>query len=187
MLSSWGHHLILLPNATCDLRALAGWGAPPLCVHLRSLVRSSGGDAIWFVNILGAQLLTRLESARRSQAPPPLRPDHRVALRWRPVSHTSPPGAGGALTVPPPSRIRKGFPCEARVVARILPQFLDDFFPPQDVMNKVIGEFLSNQQPYPQFMATVVYKVGAATASTHLGQAGPGPSHCLKGDLWLCQ
>ncbi|XP_053560168.1 huntingtin [Bombina bombina] len=56
-------------------------------------------------------------------------------------------------------RIRKGFPFEARVVAKILPQFLDDFFPPQDVMNKVIGEFLSNQQPYPQFMATVVYKV----------------------------
>lgn len=56
-------------------------------------------------------------------------------------------------------RIRKGLPSEARVVSRILPQFLDDFFPPQDVMNKVIGEFLSNQQPYPQFMANVVYKV----------------------------
>ncbi|XP_023820147.1 huntingtin isoform X4 [Oryzias latipes] len=56
-------------------------------------------------------------------------------------------------------RIRKGFPSEARVVSRILPQFLDDFFPPQDIMNKVIGEFLSNQQPYPQFMATVVYRV----------------------------
>uniref|UniRef100_A0A8C9ZP28 Huntingtin n=1 Tax=Sander lucioperca TaxID=283035 RepID=A0A8C9ZP28_SANLU len=56
-------------------------------------------------------------------------------------------------------RIRKGLPSEARVVSRILPQFLDDFFPPQDVMNKVIGEFLSNLQPYPQFMATVVYKV----------------------------
>ncbi|XP_039217435.1 huntingtin isoform X2 [Crotalus tigris] len=56
-------------------------------------------------------------------------------------------------------RIRKGFPFEARVVTRILPQFLDDFFPPQDVMNKVIGEFLSNQQPYPQFMAKVLYKV----------------------------
>ncbi|XP_013873563.1 huntingtin isoform X2 [Austrofundulus limnaeus] len=56
-------------------------------------------------------------------------------------------------------RIRKGLPSEARVVSRILPQFLDDFFPTQDVMNKVIGEFLSNQQPYPQFMATVVYKV----------------------------
>lgn len=60
-------------------------------------------------------------------------------------------------------RIRKGLPSEARVVARILPQFLDDFFPPQDVMNKVIGEFLSNQQPYPQFMATVVYKVSSST------------------------
>ncbi|KAL7976412.1 hypothetical protein Chor_015476 [Crotalus horridus] len=56
-------------------------------------------------------------------------------------------------------RIRKGFPFEARVVTRILPQFLDDFFPPQDVMNKVIGEFLSNQQPYPQFMAKVLYKI----------------------------
>ncbi|KAF2983101.1 hypothetical protein EK904_011151 [Melospiza melodia maxima] len=63
-------------------------------------------------------------------------------------------------------RIRKGFPFEARVVARILPQFLDDFFPPQDVMNKVIGEFLSNQQPYPQFMATVVYKVFQTLHST---------------------
>lgn len=45
------------------------------------------------------------------------------------------------------------------MVARVLPQFLDDFFPPQDVMNKVIGEFLSSQQPYPQLMATVVYQV----------------------------
>ncbi|XP_057402207.1 huntingtin isoform X2 [Balaenoptera acutorostrata] len=63
-------------------------------------------------------------------------------------------------------RIRKGFPCEARVVARILPQFLDDFFPPQDIMNKVIGEFLSNQQPYPQFMATVVYQVLQTLHST---------------------
>lgn len=32
-------------------------------------------------------------------------------------------------------------------------------------MNKVIGEFLSNQQPYPQFMATVVYKVSSITGT----------------------
>lgn len=63
-------------------------------------------------------------------------------------------------------RIRKGFPCEARVVARVLPQFLDDFFPPQDVMNKVIGEFLSSQQPYPQLMAGVVYQVFQTLHST---------------------
>lgn len=55
------------------------------------------------------------------------------------------------------------------MVARILPQFLDDFFPPQDVMNKVIGEFLSNQQPYPQFMATVVYKVSSTTGTSCVG------------------
>ncbi|XP_053779195.1 huntingtin isoform X3 [Desmodus rotundus] len=63
-------------------------------------------------------------------------------------------------------RVRKGFPCEARVVARILPQFLDDFFPPQDVMNKVIGEFLSSQQPYPQLMATVLHQVFQTLHST---------------------
>nr|XP_006822985.1 PREDICTED: huntingtin [Saccoglossus kowalevskii] len=56
-------------------------------------------------------------------------------------------------------RIRKGFPSEARVIARILPTFLIDFFPPQDIMNKVIGEFLSSQQPHPQLMARVVFKV----------------------------
>lgn len=72
-------------------------------------------------------------------------------------------------------RIRKGFPCEARVVARVLPQFLDDFFPPQDVMNKVIGEFLSSQQPYPQFMATVVYQVRGRGRAPRLGAGPPAP------------
>ncbi|XP_022080674.1 huntingtin-like isoform X2 [Acanthaster planci] len=56
-------------------------------------------------------------------------------------------------------RIRKGYPSEARAVAQILPACVSDFFSPQDVMNKVIGEFLSNQQPHPQLMATVVFKV----------------------------
>lgn len=64
------------------------------------------------------------------------------------------------------------------MVARILPQFLDDFFPPQDVMNKVIGEFLSNQQPYPQFMATVVYKVWGRAGR---GSAGGLPDSRLLG------
>lgn len=46
-------------------------------------------------------------------------------------------------------------------------------------MNKVIGEFLSNQQPYPQFMATVVYKVrvylhcGARTEQEDEGGLSP--------------
>ena len=56
-------------------------------------------------------------------------------------------------------RIRKGFRSEAKLVAEILPVVLDDFFPPTDVMNKVIGEFLSSQQPHPELMASVLYKV----------------------------
>lgn len=59
------------------------------------------------------------------------------------------------------------------MVSRILPQFLDDFFPPQDVMNKVIGEFLSNQQPYPQFMATVVYKVSSLAGTFYASFTRP--------------
>jgi hypothetical protein len=56
-------------------------------------------------------------------------------------------------------RIKKGYPYEARVITRVLPAFLADFFPPQDIMNKVIGEFISSQQPYPQLIAKVVFQV----------------------------
>ena len=58
-------------------------------------------------------------------------------------------------------RIRKGVPSEARVVARVLPPLLLDFFPAQEIMNKVIGEFLSCQQPHPELMAQVLFKVRA--------------------------
>ncbi len=44
-------------------------------------------------------------------------------------------------------------------MSEILPIVLGDFFPPTDVMNKVIGEFLSSQQPHPELMASVLYKV----------------------------
>uniref|UniRef100_T1IW53 Huntingtin n=1 Tax=Strigamia maritima TaxID=126957 RepID=T1IW53_STRMM len=56
-------------------------------------------------------------------------------------------------------RIKKGYPNEAEVVSRVLPIFLMDFFPPSDIMNKVIGEFISNQQPHPQMLASVVFNV----------------------------
>ncbi|KAK7109044.1 hypothetical protein V1264_013160 [Littorina saxatilis] len=56
-------------------------------------------------------------------------------------------------------RIKRGYPYEARVITRLLPAFLADFFPPQDIMNKVIGEFLSSQQPYPHLIAKVVFQV----------------------------
>lgn len=56
-------------------------------------------------------------------------------------------------------RIKRGYPFEADLISQILPGFLGEFFPAQDILNKVIGEFLSNQQPYPQFLAAVLFKV----------------------------
>ncbi|KAH6947392.1 hypothetical protein HPB50_018547 [Hyalomma asiaticum] len=56
-------------------------------------------------------------------------------------------------------RIKRGYPFEADLISQILPGFLGEFFPAQDILNKVIGEFLSNQQPYPQFLAAVLFKL----------------------------
>lgn len=56
-------------------------------------------------------------------------------------------------------RIKRGYPFEADLISQILPGFLGEFFPAQDILNKVIGEFLSNQQPHPQFLAAVLFKV----------------------------
>ena len=64
-------------------------------------------------------------------------------------------------------RIRKGVPSEAKVVARVLPPLLLDFFPAQEIMNKVIGEFLSSQQPHPELMAQVLFKVNTCRMLLH--------------------
>ncbi|XP_076357189.1 huntingtin isoform X3 [Tachypleus tridentatus] len=56
-------------------------------------------------------------------------------------------------------RIRRGYPFEAEVICRVLPYCLMEFFPAQDVLNKVIGEFLSSQQPHPQLLAGMVFNV----------------------------
>jgi len=46
-----------------------------------------------------------------------------------------------------------------------------DFFPSQDVMNKVIAEFLSCQQPHPELMADVVFQVRTSSLNAvMLGQ-----------------
>lgn len=56
-------------------------------------------------------------------------------------------------------RIKRGYPFEAEVMCQVLPTFLMEFFPAQDVLNKIIGEFLSSQQPHPQLMARVMFEV----------------------------
>lgn len=56
-------------------------------------------------------------------------------------------------------RIRSCGKDEASVICAILPQILNDFFPPSEILNKIILEFLSPQQAYPELMAEVVFNV----------------------------
>lgn len=56
-------------------------------------------------------------------------------------------------------RIRKGYPFEAKLLCTILPNILNDFFPPSEILTKVIGEFLSPQQPHPRLLSNVVFQV----------------------------
>ncbi|XP_067936803.1 huntingtin-like [Watersipora subatra] len=56
-------------------------------------------------------------------------------------------------------RIRRGLPHEADIITGVLPSLMTDLFTSQDIMNKVIGEFLSEQQPHLTLIARTVYEV----------------------------
>ncbi|XP_048514714.1 huntingtin isoform X2 [Athalia rosae] len=56
-------------------------------------------------------------------------------------------------------RIKKGHPMEVEVLCGVLPGVLSDFFPPSEILTKVIGEFLSPQQPHPRLLSAVVFQV----------------------------
>lgn len=55
--------------------------------------------------------------------------------------------------------IKRGYIFEAEIVCSLLPQVLDDFFTPADILTKVIGEFLSAQQPHQKLLSKVVFHV----------------------------
>lgn len=56
-------------------------------------------------------------------------------------------------------RIKKGYPIEVEIVCEILPGILSDFFSASDILTKVIGEFLSPNQPHKRNMAAIVFQV----------------------------
>ncbi|KAI4485420.1 hypothetical protein M0804_006925 [Polistes exclamans] len=56
-------------------------------------------------------------------------------------------------------RIKKGYPMEVEILCSVLSGVLADFFPPSEILTKVIGEFLSPQQPHPRLLSGVVFKV----------------------------
>ncbi|XP_063978909.1 huntingtin isoform X2 [Diachasmimorpha longicaudata] len=56
-------------------------------------------------------------------------------------------------------RIKKGQNMEVRIFCAVLSEILGDFFPPFETLTKVIGEFLSPQQPHQRLVSGVVFKV----------------------------
>ncbi|XP_076626175.1 huntingtin [Colletes latitarsis] len=56
-------------------------------------------------------------------------------------------------------KIRKGHSMEVELLCTVLSAVLGDFFPPSEILTKVIGEFLSPQQPHPRLLSAVVFKV----------------------------
>ncbi|XP_008206342.1 huntingtin isoform X2 [Nasonia vitripennis] len=67
-------------------------------------------------------------------------------------------------------KIKKGYPMEVEILCAVLSEVLIDFFPPLEILTKVIGEFLSPQQPHPRLMSAIVFKIcERACNSTQLG------------------
>ncbi|XP_076265784.1 huntingtin isoform X2 [Rhynchophorus ferrugineus] len=56
-------------------------------------------------------------------------------------------------------RIKRSYAIEVEVLCSVLPLILKDFFSPSDILTKVIGEFLSPQQPHLKLMSGVVFQV----------------------------
>ncbi|XP_012141248.1 huntingtin isoform X2 [Megachile rotundata] len=56
-------------------------------------------------------------------------------------------------------KIRRGHFMEVELLCTVLSGVLGDFFPPSEILTKVIGEFLSPQQPHPRLLSAVVFKV----------------------------
>lgn len=56
-------------------------------------------------------------------------------------------------------RVKKSCPFEVELLCSVLSNILNDFFPPSEILTKVIGEFLSPQQPHPKLLSGVVFMV----------------------------
>lgn len=64
-------------------------------------------------------------------------------------------------------RVKRGSPLEVECVCAVLPSLLADFFPASEVLTKVIGEFLSPQQPNHMHLSAVVFQVSLHTNINH--------------------
>ena len=65
--------------------------------------------------------------------------------------------------------VRRSGPLEARLICDILPRVLVDFFPPADVVNRVVTEFMSPGQPHQVLLSGVLFSVFRQAAATSPG------------------
>merc|ERR1719376_1342698 len=56
-------------------------------------------------------------------------------------------------------RIRKGTVYEAKLICRLLAVCINDFISKQDVINKIIAEFLSSVQPHSNMLAYLLFEI----------------------------
>ena len=73
--------------------------------------------------------------------------------------------------------MRRSGPLEARLICDILPRVLVDFFPPADVVNRVVTEFMSPGQPHQVLLSGVLFSVfrqAAAAAGASGGRDDGG-------------
>ena len=55
--------------------------------------------------------------------------------------------------------VRRSGPNEAKLLCKILPKVLVDFFSAADVMNRVINEFISPGQPHQVLLSGILFAV----------------------------
>lgn len=56
-------------------------------------------------------------------------------------------------------KIRRGQSMEVELLCTVLSAVIGDFFPPSEILTKVIGEFLSPHQPHQRLLSAVVFRV----------------------------
>ncbi|RWS31040.1 huntingtin-like protein [Leptotrombidium deliense] len=56
-------------------------------------------------------------------------------------------------------RLKVCTPNEASIICAVIPALLCDFFPTQDVLNKIIGEFISSQQVNRKYLSSIIFQV----------------------------
>ncbi|RZC38340.1 huntingtin-like [Asbolus verrucosus] len=152
--------MLLQQKLTITLQTVLMKAIERLVIFKKSITRSMGKQIMNlalmkiknenpYISILGMQLLLTYMYIDYSEQPEAMNsqtnPDHLVQT----IEKVS------AIF----EHIKRGYVFEIEILCFVLPDILNDFFSPSDILTKVIGEFLSPQQPHPKLLSGVVFQV----------------------------